>query len=109
MLASTNNPKLLILQAPYYSLVEMSHQRYPFAPEFLLKYKFETCKFVKNCKAPIVIFHGDHDNVIDHSASLELKKLLKPEDKLIIFEGRGHGGFTENPLYLAELGHLLAE
>ncbi len=107
MVASTNSPKLLILQAPYYSLVDMSHQRYPFAPEFLLKYRFETCAFVKNCKAPIVIFHGDHDNVIDHTASLELKKLCKPDDQLIILEGRGHGGFTDNPVYLEALGRLL--
>ncbi len=107
MLASTNNPKLLILQAPYYSLVDMSHQRHPFAPEFLLKYRFETCKFVKDCKAPIVIFHGDHDTVIAHSASLELQKLFKPGDKLIILVGRGHAGFIDNPVYLAELSNIL--
>ena len=107
MLASVNNPKLLILQAPYYSLMDMSHQRYPFAPEFLLKYKFETCKFIKDCKAPIVIFHGNDDKVIDYHASLELKKLLKTDDKLIIMEGRGHGGFTESPVYLSKLSELL--
>ena len=109
MLASTNNPKLLILQAPYYSLVDMSQQRYPFAPEFLLKYRFETCEFVKKCKAPILIFHGNHDTVIDYTTSLELQKLFKSGDTLITLDGRGHGGFTDSPVYLKELSNVLSK
>ncbi|RZK04120.1 MAG: alpha/beta fold hydrolase, partial [Flavobacterium sp.] len=38
-LASTNNPKALILQAPYYNFSEIADIRFPFLPEFVLKYK----------------------------------------------------------------------
>ena len=41
-LASDNHPKLLILQAPYYSLTDMVRHTYPVIPTFLLKYKFRT-------------------------------------------------------------------
>lgn len=40
--ASTNNPKALILQAPYYNFSEMADSRFPFLPGFVLKYKFPT-------------------------------------------------------------------
>src|SRR6476646_7627290 len=38
-IASVNHPKLLILQAPYYSLTDMMRKTYPMIPTFLLKYK----------------------------------------------------------------------
>lgn len=106
-IASTNNPKLLILQAPYYSLTDMMKQNYPFVPTFLLKYKLETNEFVKTCKSPIVIFHGDKDEVIDYNASVKLKELMKPTDKLITLPGQTHNGMGKNPEYLQALEEIL--
>lgn len=109
MLASKNNPKLLILQAPYYSIVDMMEQTYPYLPTFLLKYKFETCEFVKQIKIPIYIFHGDADEVIYYGASLKLKELLKPGDKLFTLPGKGHRKINDDETFLAELPKILAE
>jgi pimeloyl-ACP methyl ester carboxylesterase len=106
-LASENNPKYLILQAPYYSLVDLMHSFYGFVPTYILKYKFETFNFVRNTKAPIIIFHGDQDRVIKYQASLKLKPLLKPNDQLIILEGEGHNGITDNKVYQKELKKIL--
>lgn len=72
-LAAANHPKLLILQAPYYSMTDLMKHNYPIIPAFLLKYKFETNKNIRNCKMPIVIFHGDNDEVIYFQSSLKLK------------------------------------
>jgi uncharacterized protein len=106
-LASANHAKLLILQAPYYSLTDMLKHHYPIIPTFILKYKLSTNKYITACKMPVVIFHGDMDEVIDYNASVRLKKLFKETDTLITLKGQGHNGMSDNPAYLAELQKIL--
>jgi len=109
MLASSNHPKLLILQAPYYSLVDLMQNLYPFVPTFLLQYKFETFRFIENTKTPIVLFHGDRDEIIYPGSSEKLKAHLKPTDQVIILKNQGHNGMNENPDYQRELARVLTE
>jgi pimeloyl-ACP methyl ester carboxylesterase len=106
-LASTNNPKMLIMQAPYYSWTDLFRHRCPVIPTFLVKYKIETNKYITDCKMPIVMFHGDKDNVIYYKSSVKLKKLAKPSDKLFILPGLGHGAISKNKEYLREMQVLL--
>ena len=107
--ASANKPKMLILQAPYFSLIDMMRHTYPIVPTFLLKYKFPTNLFIKDCNTPIVIFHGDRDEVIYYESSIKLKELMKKSDRLITLHGQGHDGMTNNPEYKLELKKMLAE
>jgi uncharacterized protein len=106
-IASTNNPKLLILQAPYYSLTDMMKHSFPIIPTFILKYKFETKEYIKECKMPIVVFHGNQDEVIYYGSSLKLKGKFKKQDTLITLNGQGHNGMTENPDYKIEIQKIL--
>ena len=106
-LASTNKPKLLILQAPYYNLTDMMKQRFSFIPTFILKYKFATNEYLKNCKMPVTIFHGNSDEVIYYGSSLKLKEEFKKQDTLITLNGQGHNGMTENEEYKIELTKIL--
>jgi uncharacterized protein len=108
-LASTNSPKLLILQAPFYSLVEMVKNIFPILPEFLLKYRLETNKYLTDASMPIVIFHGTNDEVIPYEQSLKLKPLLKPSDKLITLKGEGHNGMTYTNAYLEAIREILGD
>ena len=98
---------MLILQAPYYSLKDMMQHNYPIIPTFILKYKFETNNYIRKCKAPVVIFHGDNDNIIYYGSSLKLKQLFKPSDTLIILKGQGHNGMSDNTDYLAKIQEIL--
>jgi uncharacterized protein len=105
--ASTNNPRLLILQAPYYSLTDMMRHTYPIIPTFILKYKFEIADYIKNCKMPVVVFHGDQDEVIYYGSSVKLQKKFKLQDTLITLNGQGHNGITDNPDYKTEIQKVL--
>ncbi|MEP6751086.1 MAG: alpha/beta fold hydrolase [Bacteroidota bacterium] len=106
-LASINHPRLLILQAPYFSLTDMMNHTFHIIPAFILQYKFETNAFLPACKMPVVIFHGNNDEVIYYGFSLKLKKLFKSSDSLITLEGQGHNGMSGNPDYLAALPNVL--
>jgi pimeloyl-ACP methyl ester carboxylesterase len=106
--ASQNNPKLLILQAPYYSLTDMMRRTYSIIPTFILKYKFDTSKHLKDCKMPVIIFHGDMDEVIYYGSSLKLKEEFKINDRLITLREQGHNGITYNEDYRHELKQILA-
>ena len=105
--ASTNNPKMLILQSPYYSLADVVRHTVPIVPTFLLKYKLETHHYIKNCKMPVVLIHGDRDEVIPYSQSLKLRPLLKKQDTLITLRGQAHNAMTFNPDYAEEIQKIL--
>ena len=108
-IASANRPKLLILQAPYFSLTDMMKHTYPIIPTFLLKYKFETNKLIKDCKMPIIIFHGNKDEVIYYNSSIKLQEIIKQTDTLITLNGQGHNGMTDNPEYITNIKRILTQ
>jgi pimeloyl-ACP methyl ester carboxylesterase len=106
-LASSKNPKALILQAPYYNFLEFCGTRAPYIPNFLKKFTFETNKYIVNVKAPIYIFHGDQDRLIPKENSVRLQKLLKPTDSLFILHDVGHGGINDNEDFQQKLATIL--
>lgn len=105
-LASKNSPSQLILQAPYYSLTDMMRHRFPIIPTFILKYTFATHEYLKNCKMPITIFHGNLYSVIYYESSLKLKKDF-PKINLITLDKHGHNGMTNNERYRTKLKSIL--
>ncbi len=105
-LASQNQPKMLILQAPYYSLLDLMNRKFPVIPDFILSYNFPTYKYLEDCNMPIIVFHGDGDKVIDYQSSLKLKEMV-PEIELITLKGQGHNGMTYNVEYLGKMNNIL--
>ena len=80
---------------------------YPAIPTFLLKYNFETNKYLKECRMPVVIFHGDQDEVIYYGSSQKLAREMKSMDTLITLHGQAHNGLSDNPQYIAALKKFL--
>lgn len=106
-LASENNPRLLILQAPYYSLTDLMNHTISIIPNFILKYKLENNKYLKDCNMPVILFHGKEDNVIYHESSIKLKEECKSVQQLILLEKLGHNGMTDDPNYKIEIEKIL--
>ncbi len=108
-LASANNPKLLILQAPYYSFTDLVKHKFALIPTFILKYKFETNLYLKSCNMPVILFHGDNDQVIYYGSSLKLQREFKSTDKLITIKDLGHNGMTDHSVYRAAMQQILTD
>lgn len=106
-LATQQHPKMLILQAPYFSMRDMAARNYPFVPRFVLRYPLLTNELIGRVKAPIVLFHGNRDAVISYDSSVRLKALLKPSDRFVTLRGAGHIGMTDNAQYRKELAAIL--
>ena len=106
-LASTNSPKMLILKAPYYNIPDLAHQYIKILPSIFIRYKIKTNEFIGKVKCPIVIFHGNQDEVIYVGSSYKLKELFKEGDRLIILNGQRHNGMNDNETYKLELNKLL--
>ncbi len=113
-LASTNHPKLLLMKAPFYNLNEAISKNVKvlsklFPLQMLNKYSFNNNQFIQKCKMPVIIFHGTNDKTNQHTSSLRLQKLFKPEDKLILLEGEGHDNISNNTKFQQELKKLLGD
>lgn len=106
-LAANNQPKKLILQAPYYSLPDAIHHLRPSYDTSRIAFHFNTWQYLKQTTVPVIIFHGDADKMFYYGSSLKLQEFFKPGDKLITLKGAGHGFMDRNPAYLDSLNNAL--
>jgi len=106
--AALNNPKQLILEAPFYNLKKAVRFVFPFAPTFLLKFNFNTNKTIPLVTAPITIFHGTLDKTTSFDGAKALLQLnSSPKNEFIpILEGTHHNIRTF-PRYKQKLTALL--
>ena len=107
-LASMNNPKLLVLDAPYYSLTKVTARYMPFMPlSLLIKYPLPTYKWLKYVKCPIHIIHGTNDKLIPFKTSVKLSKVNAKLTKLHSVIGGGHKNLNNFESYHLMLDEIL--
>ncbi|WP_298342360.1 alpha/beta fold hydrolase [uncultured Algibacter sp.] len=107
-LASMNDPKMLILDAPYYSLTKVTARYAPFMPlSLLIKYPLPTYKWLKYVKCPIHIIHGTNDNLIPYKTSVKLSKVNPKLTKLHTVIGGGHKNLNNFESYHKMIHEIL--
>jgi len=107
-LASLNNPKMLILDAPYYSLTKVTARYAPFMPlSLLIKYPLPTYKWLKYVQCPIHIIHGTHDRLIPYKTSVKLSQIKPKLTKLHTVIGGGHKNLNNFESYHKMLDEIL--
>lgn len=100
-LASNTNPKKLILETPFYSLLETARERFPFLPaKQLLKYRMPSFEYIQRVKMPVVIFHGTKDNVISYESGKKLfESIPHARKKMYTIENGGHNNLSDFKVY----------
>lgn len=90
-LASMNSPRMLILDAPYYSLSKVAKRYVPFMPlSLLIKFPMPTYKWLKYVNCPIHIIHGTDDRLIPYKTSVKLSRIKPTTTTLHTVIGGGH-------------------
>ncbi|WP_299228633.1 alpha/beta fold hydrolase [uncultured Psychroserpens sp.] len=107
-LASMNHPKMLILDAPYYSLTKVTARYAPFMPlSLLIKYPLPTYKWLKYVQCPIHIIHGTHDKLIPYKTSVKLSQVNPKLTKLHTVIGGGHKDLNNFESYHSMLDDII--
>lgn len=107
-LASLNNPKMLILDAPYYSLTNVTGRYMPFMPlSLIIKYPMPTYKWLKYVNCPIRIIHGTHDKLIPFKSSVKLSQIKPRQTRLYPVIGGGHKNMNTFEEYHKILGEII--
>jgi len=99
-LASSNHPRYLILDAPYYSFSKVVERFLPFLPvKWVLRYQLRTDKWIPHVKCPIYILHGTRDWLIPIHHSERLQKLNPDRITLIRIANGRHNNLPSFPEY----------
>ena len=90
-LAAKNNPRLLILTSPLYSLLRTIHRYLPFMPaKPFLRYNIPTFHYLKNVRCPIKIIHGSDDGLVPINTAIDLSEINPKLTRLYVILRAGH-------------------
>lgn len=106
-LAARHTPRLLLLEAPYTSLVDVAQGQYPWLPvRWLLSYPSPALDYMDEVRCPVVVFHGDQDDVIPYDQGVAMAQAAS-NGKLVTLPGQAHRNVQGNPRVQAVLDSLL--
>jgi len=71
--ATVKKPKMLVLETPYWSLVDLVRQTHPYLPPGIFRYELPIHEFLKSANCPIHLIHGTQDEKIPFNSSERLK------------------------------------
>ena len=88
----------LILLAPYFSFERLAHEKIPFVPKFLIRYKIPTAEFLQAARGTqITLIHGAADELIPVWHSNDLAGSLKAGDLFYEIPDAPHNGLLAMP------------
>ncbi len=99
-IASDNNPRYLILDAPYYSFKKVVERFLPMLPvRFVLRFHLRTDIWIQKVNCHTYILHGTKDWLIPIKHSEQLQQFNPYKITLIKIEGGGHNNLSSFPEY----------
>lgn len=98
-MATENNFKAIVLEAPYTSVANRAQEMYWFLPvKLLLKDHFNSIKKIPSVKTPVLVIHGEQDVVIPKKHGEKIFAAAPEPKKLVIYSDTGHSDFDSRRL-----------
>lgn len=101
MSAAGHTPDLTMLVSPYSSMRALAAELYPWVPMQVLRYPLHTLEHAARLLGPVMLIHGDKDELIPIRHSEELCTVMgqggKCTPQLLRVTGAGHGDVHQFP------------
>ena len=98
-----------ILEAPYTSIADVASRHYWYLPtELLVLDRFDILSIVKKIKSPLLVIHGEKDDVISINFGKKVFKSAPEPKKAIFVSDAGHNNLYEFKIY-DKIKHFLKE
>lgn len=99
----------LVLETPFFSLLEIAEQQAPYVPiGFLLRFPFRSDELIGNMKNPMIFFHGTRDRVVAYKSGLKLYEKSGSEDKqMVTIPGGRHNNLAKYALFREKMHEFL--
>jgi uncharacterized protein len=91
-------PDLTLLISPYSSMRALADELYPWVPSRVLRYPLPTVDHACRVQGPVMLVHGDRDELIGFHHSEAIRQAL-PACQLLRVEGAGHGDVHQFPSF----------
>lgn len=102
-LAVQRDIKALIIEAPFTSTIDVAKATYWWLPiELLIKDRFETIKIIDQVKAPLLIVHGEMDEITSVDQGRKLFAKAGEPKTLKILAGVNHNDLFVEPVWQME-------
>ncbi len=99
-LAAHHPARALILESPFTSAVDVGAARMPFLPVRLFMWdRYESRNWIGKVRMPVLIVHGDRDDVIDDHFGRELFALANQPKTFVRIAGGGHNDLPQRGFY----------
>ena len=87
--------KSIVVQSSFASLKEIAKELFPFIPSSLVKDDFwDSKELIKKINTPVLISHGDKDEIVPVSHSYKLYEMANEPKKLIILKDATHNDIS---------------
>jgi len=105
--ASKNKPIKMVLESPIFSVYKTAKSHYPYIPtKLILKYNFETSKYIGKVKCKTYFFHGLKDNLVPYSSSEKLHELIKGNSELYLIPEGSHYDLINSNVFLEKIKEI---
>lgn len=98
----------LILHAPYYDAYEQVQYSSSLIPKFFLRYQLETSKYVASSLHPILILHGDKDNIVSIRNSERLFAIAPAKSIFVPIANRSHHDLDEDEKFWIQISRYVS-
>jgi uncharacterized protein len=105
-LALERPPAGLVLLSAFSGVRELGRLHYPFVPAFVIPDAYPTVRRIRELRAPLLVLHGDHDDIVPLSQGRALFEAAPEPKRMHVFPGLGHNDLV--PLAEAKFAQVIA-